>query len=206
MKPTRVWILTTMVLLSTSSLVFSQTKPSAADKRASTKAAAQHAQRAQQALQSNNVDDAMRALQDAQLVLQPHAALKVPKVVVVHGTPKGFGNYHPAQGGVLSSRLLRLYVEVEDFTWQSSLPSQAELQQARLDVTGVFFEQDGQEIGAKPLGMRVLKTRSPHRRTYFGLEVKLGEKIPAGRYAIEVQVKDLANNTTAMKRVPFVVR
>ena len=203
MRQKRIWLCTTALSLMLSSTVASQTQN---DKAKDLQTATAKTKRAQKALQHKNVDEAMRALHDAQLALQPHASLNVPKVVVVHGTPKGFGNYYPAAGGVLSSRLLRLYVEVEDFTWQDSLPAQGDLKKAKLDVTGVFFDQDGQEIGAKPLGMRVLKTRSPHRRTYFGLEVKLGEKIPAGRYAIEVQVKDLATQRSAKKRVPVVVR
>ncbi|MCP4501941.1 MAG: hypothetical protein GY822_18440 [Deltaproteobacteria bacterium] len=187
---------------------FSNAQPSSSAKLNVTEKSAveKKMQAAEKALHKNDVDKTLLELQETTQLLRRKASLHLPKVVVVHGVVKGLGDYYPAKDGVLSSRLLRLYVEVENFVWQERSHSNGELLKAKLDVTGVFFEGDGTEIGKKPLGKRTLKTRTQHGRTYFGLEVQLGEKIPAGQYQLEIQVTDLVGKKTATKRVAFVIR
>lgn len=145
------------------------------------------------------------ALEAALLAARELAPLRVRKAVVVATPPTALGVYRPSDGGRLVKRQLKLYVEVDNFRHTKiQTDSGAEpLYEVHLDVTGVFFLEDGQELGQKSLGTHRFETRSPTGRTWLGLDVQLGDAVPPGTYQVEIEVTDRATEKKSSRRVSF---
>lgn len=145
------------------------------------------------------------ALEAALLAARTLAPLRVRKAVVVATPPTALGVYRPADGGRLTKRQLKLYVEVDNF---HHAPLQTDagtepLYEVHLDVNGIFFLEDGEELGQKSLGTHRFETRSPTGRTWLGLDVQLGDAVPPGTYQVEIEVTDRATEKKSSRRVAF---
>jgi hypothetical protein len=97
----------------------------------------------------------------------------------------GVGLYEPLPGGKLKSNVVYLYVEAEAFSMNAHGDGSFE---ASLEVMG-RFSLDGAELGERSLGRHHFFTRDPMPLTAFSVDLKLGEKVPPGEYAVELKVK-----------------
>ena len=147
------------------------------------------------------VDALERALFEARAL----DSLDVTKVIVVADKPEALGVYRPSDGGRIADRHLRLYVEVENFG-HAPLQTDAgteDLYEVNLDVTGIFFLENGEELGQKSLGTHRYETRSPLGVTWLGLDVQLGDSVPNGTYAIQIEVHDRVREKKSSRRIAF---
>jgi hypothetical protein len=83
---------------------------------------------------------------------------------------------------------------------------------AILQVQGAFTYLDGKELmdlGTVPLGTQQFLTRTPIGLTSFGLDVRLGEKSPAGEYRLKLTITDKQAPPpakSAVRELRFVLR
>ncbi len=157
---------------------------------------------AQKALRQNDPASAADALEGAALLVREDAPLVIKKAVVVQGPPEGLGVYSEAVEGKVRDRQIWLYVEVASFGRRALGPDTWEVE---LSVSGDFSLEDGSSIGTLSLGKHAYRTHTPHALTFFGPNMKLSDKAPAGAYLIELTVTDAITKKQAKKRVRFVI-
>lgn len=153
-------------------------------------------------LAKNDHAAAADALERALLAVRAEAPLLVRKAVVVNAPPEGLGVYAPAVEGRVRDRQIWLYVEVESFGRRSLGPDTWEVE---LSVSGDFALEDGTPIGTMSLGKHAYRTHTPHAVTFFGPNMKLSDKAPAGGYLIDLTVTDAVTKKQAKKKVRFVI-
>ena len=151
----------------------------------------------------DDLQGAVRTLEEALFAARQRAPLEVRRAVLVQTPHTGLGLYEPATGGLVRGRLLRLYVEVANHGHRALTPdASGERHQVDLSVTGTFLFE-GEPIGARSLGQHSFTTRSPSGVTSFGLEARLSDKAPAGKYEVVLTVRDATTNREASSRVQF---
>lgn len=154
------------------------------------------------ALESKDLAKSADALEEAALLVREAAPLVIPKAVVVSAPPEGLGVYQEAPGGRVRDRHVWLYVEVAGFGRRALHPRTSEVE---LSVSGAFSLEDGTPIGTMSLGKHAYRTHTPHALTFFGPNVKLSDKAPAGAYLIDLTVTDAVTKKEASTRVRFVI-
>lgn len=149
--------------------------------------------------------EAVAQLEGALALARERAPLRIERAVVVHAPHTGLGVFEPAPGAVVKDGLLRLYVEVSSFGHRAvERDAMGERYEVKLDVTGAFFA-DGEPIGERNLGAHSFITHTKSGVTSFGVEAKLGDKAPPGRYEVELKVRDTTTNKRASRRASFVI-
>ena len=158
------------------------------------------------ALKKKDSSTAVRALEDALVVVRKDAPLEVRALVVVNHDHTGIGLYTPAKGDVVDGRRIRFYVELANHAHSEISKG---LWRVQLDVTGDFSFDDAKERLALQsgvsLGTQSYETRTPVGVTSFGVDVKLGEKSPAGTYHMLLHVTDAVSGKTAKQEARFVL-
>jgi len=145
------------------------------------------------------------ALSDATRYARRQAPLTIPVGEVVTGAHVGVGVYDKAVDGVVSTKRLRLYVEVENLSATPLAPGRF---RHELDVVGRFFVVDGkalEPLGEKNLGRQTIDVWRALDVHALGLDVTLGDA-PAGPYVVDVIVTDVTSGKTATRRIPFTLR
>lgn len=155
-----------------------------------------------QALANKDHAAAGESLERALLEVRAEAPLVIRKAVVVDAPPEGLGVYTEAVEGRVRDRQIWLYVEVESFGRRSLGPDTSEVE---LSVSGSFSLEDGTSIGTMSLGQHAYRTHTPHAVTFFGPQLKLSDKAPAGAYLIDLTVTDAVTKKQAKKKVRFVI-
>lgn len=155
-------------------------------------------QRVQDSVREGALAEATARADALLLGLQEAAPLRVRRALLVARPPTGLGVYEPLQGEVVRDRQAFLYVEVEGFHRR---PTAGDASAVSLTVSGDFFLEDGTPLGTRPLGTHAYVTHTPHALTYFGPQLQLSERAPAGTYHVDVQVRDDVSGKTASARV-----
>lgn len=154
------------------------------------------------ALAAHDLAKSADALEAAALEVRHDAPLVIQKAVVLTGPPEGLGVYQEAPGGRVRDRQVWLYVEVASFGRRAV---SADTWEVELRVSGDFSLADGTSIGTMSLGKHAYRTHTPHALTFFGPNLKLSDKAPAGAYLIDLTVTDAVTNKQAKARVRFVI-
>jgi hypothetical protein len=141
-------------------------------------------------------------LDAALLSARENAPLSIDKLVVVRGPPAGLGVYDPAPNHEVSDREVWLYVEVANFGNRAIDP---ETWKVELSVSGTFSLEGSAPIGTMSLGKHEMVTRTKHGLTFFGPNVKLSPKAPAGAYVVDVEVFDEVSGKRAKRKIRFVI-
>ena len=157
--------------------------------------------RALRQLSAGQRQAALGTLEAAVKTLRQDAPLEVRKAVVVARPHTGLGIYDEV--AVVPGRLVMLYVEVANHTHR---PLRDGRFQVALAVSGHFHYEDGTDLGERVLGQHRYMTHTPAGVTSFGLDLKLGEKAPAGRYDVDLEVKDTLGGKRATRKLSFVLR
>jgi hypothetical protein len=160
---------------------------------------------ATKANKSRDAAAVVQALEEALAHARRDAPLAVRVAVPILHDHVGLGLYTPAPAGRVEGRRVRLYVEVANFGLTAIGEGRA---RAQLDVTGEFAYEDGAELVALPavsLGTQSFETRSPDAVTSFGVELKLGDKSPAGVYRLKLVVKDAVLGKSGSRETRFVL-
>lgn len=163
---------------------------------------------AQAARKKQDAAGVVRALERALDQARADAPLEVRKVVVINHDHTGLGVYTPAPGDVVEGRRARLYVEVANHMHTRVGPEGAEVWRVQLDVSGDFAYQAEGERMALPtvsLGTQAYETRTPAGVTSFGVELRLGDRSPAGVYRVTLRVKDAVGNKSASREAHLVL-
>jgi hypothetical protein len=164
---------------------------------------------AQAATKKKDASSTVKALEDALVLARRDAPLDVRAAVPIHHDHVGLGLYTPAPGDVVEGRRVRLYVEVANFAMSPLADGVARVQ---LEVTGEFSYDDTSEgklevvkLPTVPLGTQSFETRNTSAVTSFGVELKLGDKSPAGTYHVKLVVKDAVSGKTGSRDARFVI-
>lgn len=155
-------------------------------------------QHVRDAVREGELGEATARAEALLLGLREAAPLRVRRALLVAGPPTGLGVYEPLPGGIVRDRQAFLYVEVEGFHRR---PTTGDASVVSLTVSGDFFLEDGTPLGNRPLGTHTYVTHTPHGLTYFGPQLQLSARAPAGTYQVEVQVRDDVSGKTANARV-----
>lgn len=160
--------------------------------------------RAQQAVGKREWSSTIAALSQALRLARSEAPLAITQAVVVDGPHTGLGVYRPIPEAAVTGGALRLYVEVENLVARPLPDGRDELS---LDVAGTFsaLDDDGkpEPLGRKPLGAQTVQTWRTTGVHSFGVDVGLGKDAPAGRYVVDLEVKDQVSGKSARKQVAF---
>jgi len=163
----------------------------------------------------SNLDAARRAALDGRLdqalvavdaVRRELAVARGPTIdvaAVTLGPHRGLGVWEPVPGGVVPGRTLHLTLEVDGVTPKAASDGRF---RHELDVTARFvaLADGGEEVlGDKPLGRHSVVSRRAQPLQVVGAEMGLGDKAPAGDYAADVTVVDVASGRSASRRVMF---
>ena len=144
----------------------------------------------------------VRALERALDEARAGAPLEVRVVALIHHDHTGLGTYTPAD--VVEGRRARLYVEVANHTHTKT----GDVWRVQLDVTGDFtYEADGElvKLPTVSLGTQAYETRTPAGVTSFGVELRLGEKSPAGVYRLNLHVRDAVGGKSGSREAKLVL-
>jgi len=152
------------------------------------------------ALKKGKPTPLVAALERALATARAEAPLEVRRVEVVGRPHTGLGIYDPLPDARVPGRHLQLYVEVANFSHAERGEGRSEV---ALEVNGAFFFEDGTALGEKSLGTHRFTSRTATGVTSFGLDVRLGEKSPAGTYRIDLKVKDLLSGKEGSSTVTF---
>ena len=177
----------------------------------------EHIKKAQAAWKKKDATTTVKALEAALDVARVPAPLEIRAAVVINHNHTGLGVYTPAAGDVVEGRIARLYVEVANHghTKVSTSADPSTRWRVQLDVSGDFSYEDVAENGsvevvplqqAVSLGSQSFETRTMSGVTSFGVEIKLGDKSPAGTYRVVLRVKDAIAGKTAARDVKLVLR
>lgn len=154
--------------------------------------------RVQESVREGALAEATTRAEALLLDLQEEAPLRVRRALVVARPPTGLGVYEPLPEGLVQGRQAFLYVEVEGFHRRQVAGGASAVS---LTVRGDFFLDDGSPLGSRTLGTHAYVTHTPHGLTYFGPQLQLSERAPAGTYHVDVQVHDDVSGKTASARV-----
>ena len=154
------------------------------------------------ALAKNDLAKSADALEEAALHVREEGPLIIQKAVVVNAPPQGLGVYDEAPSGRVRDRQVWLYVEVAGFGRRALDPHTSEVE---LSVSGAFSLEDGTPIGTMSLGKHGYRTHTPHALTFFGPNLKLSDKAPAGAYLLDLTVSDAVKKQRATARVRFLI-
>jgi hypothetical protein len=161
--------------------------------------------RAKRAVMAKDIDGALALLASAEDALRAEAPLQMTHAVVVDADHKGTGTFVESAGTVVRNRRLRIYLEVDNFTTVAE-GTQVRMQ---LDVEGTFFRIDADgtadRIGTLPLGSHAVTTHDVRKKTSFTTDIALQGKSPAGKYRVDVVVKDALGSKSALRAVAFVL-
>lgn len=155
----------------------------------------------------------VKALEEALVLAREDAPLEVRVAVPILHDHVGRGLYTPAPDDVIpQGRRVRLYVEVANYRLTAVGPPAEGRARAQLEVSGEFSYDDTSEgmlevvkLQTVSLGTQAFETRSPDAVTSFGLELKLGDKAPAGTFHVRLVVKDAVSGKSASRDVRFVL-
>lgn len=148
-------------------------------------------------------DDALRAVDAVRRELALARGLVIETAAATLGPHRGLGVWEPVPGGLVPGRTLHLTLEVDGVTPKAERDGRF---RHELDVTARFIVlgDGGEEVlGDKPLGRHSVVSRRALPLQVVGAEMSLGDKAPAGDYAADVSVVDVASGRTAMRRVMF---
>lgn len=177
----------------------------------------EHIKKAQAAWKKRDAAATVRSLEAALDVARAAAPLEIRAAAVINHNHTGLGVYTPAAGDVVEGRIARLYVEVANHTHTrvSAAGDTVGRWRVQLDVAGDFSYEDVADNGSVEvvalqqnvgLGTQSFETRTPSGVTSFGVEIKLGDKSPAGAYRVALRVKDAVGNKTATRDVKLVLK
>jgi hypothetical protein len=147
------------------------------------------------------------ALERALASARADAPLHIRAVAVIHHDHTGLGAYTPAPGDVIEGTRARLYIEVANHT-HAMVAAPPGLWRVQLDVSGDFaFEDEGELVKLKTvaLGTQAYRTRTPAGVTSFGVELRLGDRAPAGVYRLTLKVRDALGDKSAARDARLVV-
>jgi hypothetical protein len=145
------------------------------------------------------------ALDRARLQASLARGLSIDVATATLGPHRGLGVWEPLPGGVVPGRALHLYLEVDGVT---PAPERDGRFRHELAVTARFVVvgKAGDEVlGEKALGRHSVVARRALPLQAVGAEMVLGAA-PAGDYAADVTVTDVATNASATRRVAFALR
>lgn len=163
---------------------------------------------AQTAWQKRDAVGLVTALEQALEHARAEAPLEVRAVVVINHDHTGLGAYRPSLGDVVEGRRARLYVEVANHAHARSSQSAGGLWRVQLEVSGEFaYQADGEliKLPTVALGTQAYETRTPAGVTSFGVELRLGDKSPAGVYRLTLKVTDAIGNKAASRAAKLVL-
>ncbi len=167
----------------------------------------------ERALAARDLGGALTALTTATTAVRHDAPLAIPVVAVVDAPHSGLGHYRPVVDGAVAAGTLQLYVEVENLVPRPRTPAATSDGQGAFelafDVAGDFYAKDGEafeKLGRKDLGAQTLPLHRVDGVHSFGLTVALGKDVPAGDYAVDVEVTDAVSRKRALRRALFRVR
>lgn len=176
----------------------------------------EHIKKAQAAWKKKDATTTVKALEQALDEARTAAPLEIRAAVVINHNHTGLGVYTPATGDVVEGRVARLYVEVANHAHTKvSSAGTPERWRVQLDVSGDFSYEDVAENGSVEvmplqqgvsLGSQSFETRTTSGVTSFGVEIKLGDKSPAGTYRVALKVKDAVGGKSATKAVKVVLK
>lgn len=157
------------------------------------------------AARAGRLGDVVMALDRARLQASASRGLTIDVATATLGPHRGLGVYEPLPGDVVPGRALHLYLEVDGVTPQPEPDGRFRhdlFVQARFIVVG----KEGEEVlGDKTLGRHTVVGRRALPLQAVGAEMVLGTA-PAGRYAADVTVTDVATGKSATRRVAFSLR
>jgi hypothetical protein len=160
---------------------------------------------AKRAVAAKDVDAALVAIASAEDALRTDAPLRIVHGVVVDADHRGTGIFVESAGTVVNNRRLRVYLEIDNF---ATVPNGTQVRM-QLDVEGTFFriDDDGtaDRIGTLPLGTHAVTTHDVRKKTSFTTDIALQGKSPAGKYRVDVVVKDALGSKQALLPVAFVL-
>ena len=163
--------------------------------------------KAQQAAAQRDWLTTVSLLEEALLAARAESPLVITRAVVVNHDHTGLGLFTEARQDVVDGRRLRIYVEVDNLGLSPQSDGRVRQQ---LEVQGTFsyVEADGTRtaLGSRPLGNHLADTHDRRARTSFGVDVKLGDKSPAGEYGVRLSVTDPIGGKSATHDVRFVLR
>ena len=171
---------------------------------------------AQRAWQKRDAAGAVAALERALEEARAGAPLEIRQAVVSNHDHTGLGVYTPAPGDVVEGRRARLYVEVANHAHTRVSPggsAEGARWRVQLDVSGDFSYEDVADNGSVEivklqtvsLGTQSYETRTVSGVTSFGVEIKLGDKSPAGTYRVALKVRDAVGGKGAVRDVRLVL-
>ncbi len=177
----------------------------------------EHIKKAQAAWKKKDAATTVKALEQALDEARVAAPLEIRAAVAINHNHTGLGVYTPAAGDVVEGRIARVYVEVANHAHTRVSPAHdpASRWRVQLDVSGDFSYEDVAENGSVEivalqqnvqLGSQSFETRTMSGVTSFGVEIKLGDKSPAGTYRVLLRVKDAVGGKSATKDVKLVLR
>jgi hypothetical protein len=158
---------------------------------------------AKAAAKAGRLDDALRALDEVRRTLSVARGLRVEVAEVTQGPHRGLGVWEPVPDGLVPGRTLHLTLEVDGVT--PLLEADGRFRH-ELDVKARFVVvgEGGEEpLGERQLGRHSVVSRRAQPLHVVGAEVGLGTKAPAGAYAADVVVRDVASGHEVVRRVRF---
>lgn len=150
-------------------------------------------------------DVVVARLDEARLEASRARGLAIDVATVTLGPHRGLGVYEAVPGGVVPGRALHLYLEVDGVLPKAEADGRF---RHELDVSARFLVVGpaGDEVlGDKALGRHSVVAHRAMPLQAVGADVVLGTA-PAGAYAAEVTVTDVATNKNATRRVAFSLR
>lgn len=158
---------------------------------------------AKAAATAGRLDDAVTALDEARRVLSVARGLRVEVAEITQGPHRGLGVWEPVHDGLVPGRTLHLTLEVDGVT---PLPEPDGRFRHELDLKARFvvLGEGGDEVlGERSLGRHSVVSRRALPLQVVGAEVGLGAKAPAGKYAADVSIRDVASGREIVRRVRF---
>ncbi len=158
---------------------------------------------AKAAAKAGRLDDAVTALDEARRALSVARGLRIELAEVTQGPHRGLGVWEPVHDGIVPGRTLHLTLEVDGVT-PFSEPDGRFRHELDVKARFILLGEGGEEpLGERSLGRHSVVSRRALPLQVVGAEVGLGTKAPAGDYAADVSVRDVASGHEAVRRVRF---